>query len=70
MKVFHLLLILCLFFALNCKTSKAIFKCVLNKSSDAALAFFVNTFKISQSMAYGLLDSNKQNVIDLINSCK
>lgn len=70
MKVFHLLLILCLIFTLNCKDSKAIFRCVLNKSSDAALAFFVNTFKLSKNMAYGLLDSNKKNVIELINSCK
>jgi hypothetical protein len=30
----------------------------------------VNTFKLSKNMAYGLLDSNKKNVIELINSCK
>lgn len=54
MKVFQLLLILCLLFNLKCKTSKAILKCVINNASTFTVDTFMASFNASPSAAYAL----------------
>lgn len=71
MKVIRfLLLFVCLLFTLNCKSSQQIFKCVLNNAEDSTLSSFMSSFKLSPSVAYGLLNLNKGKLINAINECK
>ena len=70
MKVFQLLLILCLLFNLKCKTSKAILKCVINNASTTTLDAFMGAFNTSPSAAYALLGSSKSKMTNSIKACK
>lgn len=70
MKVFQLLLILCLLFNLKCKTSKAILKCVINNASDFTLDTFMASFNAAPTVGYALLGTNKSKMTNSINQCK
>ena len=70
MKIFQLLLILCLLFNLKCKTSKAILKCVINNASALTLDTFMASFNASPSAGYALLGANKSKMTNSIKQCK
>jgi hypothetical protein len=70
MKVFQLLLILCLLFTLKCKDSKAILKCVINNASTTTLNLFMDTFNTSPGAAYALLGASKAKMTKSIIECK
>ena len=69
MKVIQLLLVLCLLFVLDCKSSKEILKCAIGRMGSADCNHFVNTFKSSSTLAYGLLVAKKSALKNAIQNC-
>ena len=72
MKLFQLFqfsLFLCLLIALNCKTSKEILKCAINKASEKTCNIFIDAFKSSSDYGFSMLSLAKSSFRDAINSC-
>ena len=68
MKVFQLLLILCLLFVSNCKTSSQILKCAISNAPSAGVDVFMSTFSNSPSLAYSMLNSSRKSITNYINN--
>ena len=69
MKVIKLLLVLCLLFVLDCKSSKEVLKCAIGRMGSGDCNTFVNTFKSSSTAAYALLATKKSALKSAIKNC-
>ena len=68
MKGFLMVLFLCLFASLTCKTGKEVLNCVLSKLTDQACNELVNSYKSGTIAAYFL--NNQKMFVNAFNSCK
>ena len=69
MKVFQLILVLCLLFAFNCKSSRTILQCSINNAPDFAVNIFMSVFNQNPGTAYSMLNSQRSTITSYIKNC-
>ena len=67
MKAFVMILFLCLFVSLSCKTGKEVLKCILGKLSDSQCSSIVRNYKNGSISSY--IKSNKSTFVLKLNQC-
>ena len=67
MKAFVMILFLCLFMSLSCKTGKGVLQCLLGKLTDSQCSSIVSSYKNGSLSSY--VKSNKSALTSKLNQC-
>lgn len=67
MKAFVMILFLCLFMSLSCKSGKDVLRCLLGKLTDDQCKSIVNNYKNGSISTY--VKNNKSTLTSKLNAC-
>ena len=67
MKAFVMILFLCLFMSLSCKSGREVLQCLLGKLSDSQCSSIVSSYKNGSLSSY--VKSNKSTLTGYLNKC-
>ena len=69
MKAFVMILFLCLFMSLSCKSGREVLQCLLGKLSDSQCSSIVSSYKNGSLSSYLNIKSNKSALTSKLNQC-